>query len=88
MIQLILAANIVLVPIGEYLGEIPQVPICHFSYSEGTILTPGTRLNSVLEIEDYGLGSVVPADSGMFCESCKVPRIEMDSFGITTIFCE
>ena len=84
----LLLTNILLIPHDGFLGEIPSVQICSFRYQAGTVLTPGTRLTVTPSYtETYGLGSVVLPEDGMLCTACKVPKIEMDATGITTIHC-
>lgn len=86
MIPLLLALEIVLVPFDVYLGEIPQIDICFFSYGPGTILTPGTKLNIEPYVETYGPDSVV--NGGVTCNACKVSNIIMIDTGVTTIYCD
>ena len=85
---ILLAANIVLMPFGDYLGEIPAVEVCEFSFKRSTVLAPGTRITVDPYTETYGEGSFLNRDDGMTCSNCAVLRIEMGSDGTTTIYCE
>ena len=85
---ILLAANIVLMPFGDYLGEIPAAEVCEFSFKRSTVLAPGTRITVDPYTETYGEGSVIQRADGMICSNCAVPRIEIGKDGKTIIYCE
>ena len=82
------SGDIILTPSNGYLGEVPTVEVCEFSYSPSTVFSAVTSLTVDPYTETYGEGSVINSNDGMTCSTCKVPRIEMDKDGVTTIYCE
>lgn len=84
----LLAANIVLAPFDIYLGDIPSVEVCDFSYPPSTILAPGTSITVNPYKVKYGPGSVVSFESGMECGPCAVYEIKQFDDGTTVLYCE
>lgn len=81
------AENLVLNPVDDFLGEIPQITVCAFKYGPGTILTKNTRITVDPYTEKYGPNSVINEGDGMTCSNCFVNRLEMSNNGVTTLYC-
>lgn len=89
MTELLFAMTIVLAPENGYLGQLPpSTEICGFTYAPSTVFSPGTRLNILPFVEQYGPGSFIPDGSGSYCGPCMVKSITMEDTGITYIHCE
>lgn len=84
----LLAANIVLTPFDIYLGEIPAIEICDFSFAPETVLTAGTSIMVAPYRVTYGPGSTVSLESGMECGPCAVYEIKQFDDGTTVLYCE
>lgn len=82
-----LTKDLVLIPVDEFLGEIPDIKICNFRYGPETIFDNNTRITINPYTQKYGPKSVVKTGDGMTCSSCFVSRLEMSSNGITTLYC-
>lgn len=63
------------------------IPIIAASYSNGTILNPGTEILPSECKFNYEVESVVPDGSGIITSQCNVIKMTIDKAGDVKLYC-